>query len=67
MADERYEWLDRDAAEKLLRGNPFPDAPPAYVRARIFEYRFTTREERRRTRAWWDRVPIGVYVPPMHR
>jgi plasmid stabilization system protein ParE len=22
MADERYEWLDRDAAEKLLRGEP---------------------------------------------
>jgi hypothetical protein len=57
---------DRDTL-KLLRGNPFPDAPPAYVRARIFEYRFTTREERRRSRAWWDRVPIGVYVPPMHR
>ncbi|WP_167518325.1 hypothetical protein [Streptomyces albidochromogenes] len=22
MADERYEWLDRDAAERLLRGEP---------------------------------------------
>jgi Lipase maturation factor len=55
------------ATLKLLRGNPFPDSPPVYVRARIFEYRFTTREERRRTRAWWDRVPIGEYVPPMRR
>ncbi|MBH0247235.1 hypothetical protein I3W98_37475, partial [Streptomyces cavourensis] len=22
MADEQYEWLDKDAAEKLLRGEP---------------------------------------------
>ncbi|MFE7465158.1 hypothetical protein ACFU6R_13810, partial [Streptomyces sp. NPDC057499] len=22
MADERYEWLDKDAAERLLRGEP---------------------------------------------
>ncbi|NEA07882.1 hypothetical protein G3I27_06680, partial [Streptomyces sp. SID10692] len=22
MADEHYEWLDKDAAEKLLRGEP---------------------------------------------
>ena len=50
---------------KLLRHNPFPEAPPMYVRARVFEYRFTTRDERRRTKAWWDRIPIGDYVPPM--
>ena len=61
---ERLLANDRDTL-KLLRHNPFPDAPPTYVRARIFEYRFTTRDERRRTKAWWDRVPIGEYVPPM--
>ncbi|SCE03491.1 hypothetical protein GA0115253_1027615, partial [Streptomyces sp. Termitarium-T10T-6] len=22
MADEHYEWLDKDAAERLLRGEP---------------------------------------------
>lgn len=26
MADERYEWLDRDAAERLLRGEPVESA-----------------------------------------
>ena len=57
---------DRDTL-KLLRHNPFPDAPPVHVRARIFEYRFTTRDERRRTKAWWDRAPIGEFVPPMRR
>jgi lipase maturation factor 1 len=25
----------------LLRSNPFPGAPPRYVRARLFEYHFT--------------------------
>lgn len=32
MADERYEWLDRDAAERLLRGKPVETADE---RARI--------------------------------
>ncbi|MFI2373066.1 hypothetical protein [Streptomyces sp. NPDC018833] len=39
MADERYEWLDRDAAEKLLRGEPV-EAADEHARtqaARLFE------------------------------
>jgi hypothetical protein len=63
---ERLLANDRDTL-KLLRLNPFADSAPAYVRARIFEYRFTTRAERRRTKAWWERTPIGDYVPPMRR
>jgi lipase maturation factor len=57
---------DRDTL-RLLRRNPFADEPPAHVRARIFEYRFTSRAERRATKAWWERVPIGEYVPPIGR
>ena len=49
---------------KLLRTNPFPTAPPAYVRARLYRYRFTTGAERRATGAWWHRDPIGDYVRP---
>jgi hypothetical protein len=49
----------------LLRHNPFPDDPPRYVRARLFEYRFTTWRERRETRAWWHREPVGELVPPL--
>ena len=49
---------------KLLRTNPFPTAPPAYVRARLYRYRFTTGAERRATGAWWHRDPIGDYVKP---
>jgi hypothetical protein len=48
----------------LLRRNPFPDAPPTWVRASLYRYRFTSREERRRTGAWWVRTPAGGYLPP---
>ncbi|HXE90344.1 MAG TPA: lipase maturation factor family protein [Terriglobales bacterium] len=47
----------------LLEKNPFPEKPPRFVRARFYEYRFTTREERRQTGAWWSRDLRGVYVP----
>ena len=58
--------LEGDAPTlRLLRRNPFPDAPPAYVRARLFEYRFTTWRERRATGAWWHREPLGEFVPPL--
>ncbi len=50
---------------KLLEENPFPADPPKYVRARLYGYRFTTREERRRTGAWWTRRLIGEYAPPL--
>jgi hypothetical protein len=49
----------------LLRGNPFPDAPPRYVRARLYRYRFTTWRERRETGAWWARTLVGEYVQPI--
>jgi len=48
----------------LLRTNPFPAHPPAFVRALYYEYRFTTPAERRLTGRWWNRELIGVYVSP---
>jgi hypothetical protein len=50
---------------KLLRHNPFQDQPPVLVRARLYRYRFTSRAERRQTGAWWDRVLVGEYTPPV--
>jgi hypothetical protein len=47
----------------LLEKNPFPDHPPRYVRARTYDYRFTTWDEHRRTGAWWHREPHGEYLP----
>jgi hypothetical protein len=49
----------------LLRYNPFPAEPPRFVRARLFEYRFTTWRERQATGAWWHREPAGELVPPI--
>jgi hypothetical protein len=48
----------------LLETNPFPDKPPRYVRATLYEYRFTTFTERKQTGAWWRRQPAGEYLPP---
>ncbi len=50
---------------KLLRHNPFPDAPPAQLRAVFYRYRFTTWSEWRATGAWWHRTRIGEYLPPV--
>src|SRR5207248_2968607 len=44
---------------RLLRTNPFPNAPPKYVRARVFLYRFTTWG----SRDWWTREERGSYLP----
>jgi hypothetical protein len=57
--------LEGDAATlQLLRGNPFPDAPPALVRARLYHYRYTTWREWRETGRWWVRTLADEYVPP---
>ena len=40
---------------RLFAGNPFASAPPKAVRAVLWQYWFTTREERARTRNWWNR------------
>ncbi len=60
--------LEGDRATlRLLRRNPFPDAPPAVVRARLYRYRFTTRQEKRATGAWWHRTLVGEFFPPVTR
>lgn len=60
--------LANDAAMLgLLRRNPFPDAPPCWVRARYERYRFSTWSERRRTGAWWVREPEGGLLPPVRQ
>lgn len=47
----------------LLAANPFPEKPPRYVRASVYEYRFTNWEERRATGAWWKRKLRRQYIP----
>ncbi|WP_328967323.1 lipase maturation factor family protein [Streptomyces sp. NBC_00239] len=54
---------DRDTL-RLLRRNPFPDAPPLFVRARLYRYRFTGLRELRSTGAWWHRTLLREFMPP---
>ncbi|MEU2021738.1 lipase maturation factor family protein [Streptomyces sp. NPDC016469] len=60
---ERLLENDRDTL-RLLRHNPFPDAPPAQVRARVFRYRFTTWSELRATGCWWHRTFVRDFLRP---
>ncbi|MGW0734956.1 lipase maturation factor family protein [Streptomyces sp. NPDC002851] len=60
---ERLLENDRDTL-RLLRHNPFPDAPPTHVRALLYHYRYTTWRELRETGAWWHRTYIRDYLPP---
>jgi hypothetical protein len=59
--------LQGDPPTRRLLGHPdpFPDHPPAVVRARLYRYRFTTPTERRSTGAWWHRELVGEYLPPL--
>jgi hypothetical protein len=58
--------LEGDRATlRLLRTNPFPDAPPRAIRITRHRYRFTTRAERKATGDWWVTTPVGTYLPPV--
>ncbi|PIQ83110.1 MAG: hypothetical protein COV76_00150 [Candidatus Omnitrophica bacterium CG11_big_fil_rev_8_21_14_0_20_64_10] len=50
---------------RLLRENPFPAGPPVWVRATLYEYRFTDPAELKKNGNWWKRKRIGPYVKPI--
>ena len=47
----------------LLGVNPFPGKPPRYVRALLYDYRYSSPQEKAATGAWWVRQPVGIYYP----
>ena len=47
----------------LLKTNPFPNAPPRYIRALAYDYHFTDFASRRKTGDWWRRELKGSYFP----
>lgn len=47
----------------LFAADPFSGTAPTHVRARLYEYRFSTAAERRETGAWWQRELLGDYLP----
>jgi hypothetical protein len=57
--------LAGDAATlRLLRHNPFPSAPPRYIRAGLYAYDLATPLERRRDGVHWKRRYVGEYLHP---
>ncbi|MBI5365732.1 MAG: lipase maturation factor family protein [Planctomycetes bacterium] len=51
----------------LLEADPFPEGPPRFLRIDVYDYRFTTPEERKETGAWWRRDWAESYCPVMQR
>ena len=65
-------WFDRFVTRllqgsapvlRLLGRNPFPGRPPRYIRALLYDYRFSDAALRRATGAWWSRRLVGIYLP----
>jgi lipase maturation factor len=50
---------------RLFARNPFPNAPPRFIRADWYRYQFTKPGEH----GWWVRTYAGEYLPPiaLHR
>jgi hypothetical protein len=48
----------------LFEQAPFSGVPPKFVRATIYEYRFTSWDERMKTGNYWKRELKGLYFPP---
>ncbi len=60
---ERLAARDPDVLS-LIEEDPFEgEAPPRFVRARLFEYRMTSLEEKGETGHWFHREVRGLYAP----
>ena len=49
----------------LLEKNPFHERPPAFIRATLYDYKFTKRDERHVDGSIWKREKLGLYLPPI--
>jgi lipase maturation factor 1 len=50
---------------RLLGPNPFPNAPPRFVRLAYYRYRFATPAERAAHHTWWAREFVAYLTPPL--
>jgi hypothetical protein len=65
----RWFWLfleellhNEPAVTALLANNPFPDRPPLYVRAKLYDYTYSDASAKARGQ-WWERRLLGLYFP----
>ncbi|HUB65980.1 MAG TPA: lipase maturation factor family protein [Candidatus Methylacidiphilales bacterium] len=47
----------------LFGGNPFPDHPPRYIRAVLYNYKFA--KPGNPEHAYWTRERLGLWLPPL--
>ena len=59
-------WNDRDVLA-LFAGNPFPQTPPRLVRTVLWQYWFSTPQQKRAQHIWWRRQLLGTYAPTLTR
>ena len=57
---------DKDVLN-LFAGNPFPRDPPQQIRVLLWQYWFTTMQEKHETGMWWRRQLLGLYAPTVER
>lgn len=50
----------------LFAGNPFPQ-PPRQIRAVVWQYWFSTPDQKRAEGVWWTRQFQGLYAPTLQR
>ncbi|WOO39960.1 lipase maturation factor family protein [Rubellicoccus peritrichatus] len=57
---------NREPVIDLLAENPFANEPPEFFRINLYDYRFSTPEEKTQTGNWWQRklVPNGTTTIP---
>ncbi|MBL9133283.1 MAG: lipase maturation factor family protein [Verrucomicrobiaceae bacterium] len=59
-----WKLLHNDPATlSLLARNPFPDAPPKFIRVLVYRYQYAPRDNK--DDAWWVRVRVGVHIPAL--
>ena len=51
---------------RLLESNPF-EQPPKFIRATLYDYRYTAPSELRGDGRWWQRENLGLYCPVLSR
>jgi predicted DCC family thiol-disulfide oxidoreductase YuxK len=52
--------VNEPAVTGLLEKNPFPDRPPNFVRAQLYDYTYSSHAEKTMG-IWWDRRLLGTY------
>ena len=62
LTEERLLTNDPDVLG-LFQANPFPHAPPRFARAVLWQYWFTSTDEKHRTGNWWRRELLSLYAP----